>query len=302
MPPNQGQQSRPPPRGTGAGGGAQRPTGPGGVTQRGRRPGTHGSGISGQKPPSGERPPVERTGPSYIGGGGGSGGGGGGLALGFTLFAVGYALFYWGLHHMPGTKRYSLTQLLGLTALFPGVNVQTFQNVQLGAIQGKSTLGASASEALGGTAAASGAAAAAGGGGTSAQTTAAQTGGTDQQQFTSALLSAIGAPNTPTNQAIINAWMACESAGGTTPAGAYNYLNMKDINGNFMSFNSASAAGTAAGQRLVGAGYSAYGYNSVVNALQQQNASAFGSATGLTKWGTSNTCVQGVLGGGVTVA
>lgn len=36
------------------------------------------------------------------------------MILGFGLFAVGYAVFYWGIHHFPGQPHYSLVVLLGL--------------------------------------------------------------------------------------------------------------------------------------------------------------------------------------------
>lgn len=58
------------------------------------------------------------------------------MVFGFALFAIGYALFYWGLHHMPGFKRYSLWTLFGLdafyTALHPGqhLNIPPGQPVQ----------------------------------------------------------------------------------------------------------------------------------------------------------------------------
>lgn len=34
------------------------------------------------------------------------------------LLSVGYAVFYWGLHHFPGYHRYSLFVLLGLDGAF----------------------------------------------------------------------------------------------------------------------------------------------------------------------------------------
>jgi hypothetical protein len=40
------------------------------------------------------------------------------MLFGFAMMAVGYAIFYWGLHHFPQYKdsRYSLWTLLGLGA------------------------------------------------------------------------------------------------------------------------------------------------------------------------------------------
>lgn len=204
------------------------------------------------------------------------------MIVGFAAFAIGYAIFYWGLHHLPWyaqSGRFSLWQLLGLNVL-TGANVGPFPDITLGGpmTPTPSTAGATL---------------------TSAQTTSATTtptstptSGSVQNQFASALLAAIGAPNTPTNQSLIAAWGACESS-WSTPAGANNFLNMKNNDGSWASFSSPSAAGTAAGQRLVGAGYSVYGYNEIVTALQQQNSSAFASAVGDSAWGTSGACLAG---------
>lgn len=52
------------------------------------------------------------------------------MVFGFFLFVVGYALFYWGYHHMPGQKRYSLWYLLGFGSLFKNVNIPPGQPVQ----------------------------------------------------------------------------------------------------------------------------------------------------------------------------
>ena len=48
------------------------------------------------------------------------------MVLGFALFAIGYAVFYWGLHHMPQyqNERYSLWCLLGFPNMTPGTPVQ----------------------------------------------------------------------------------------------------------------------------------------------------------------------------------
>jgi len=54
-----------------------------------------------------------------------------GIAVGF----VGYALFYWGLHHFPGFQRYSLFTLLGLGNLIPS-NGAPIQFGKGGGIQG----------------------------------------------------------------------------------------------------------------------------------------------------------------------
>lgn len=44
------------------------------------------------------------------------------MVFGFALFAIGYVLFYWGLHHMPGLPRYSMWVLSGLDAIYAGMH------------------------------------------------------------------------------------------------------------------------------------------------------------------------------------
>jgi hypothetical protein len=50
---------------------------------------------------------------------------------GIIAFVIGYALIYWGWHHMPGQPRYSLWYLLGFGSLF-GKQVTPGTPVQLG--------------------------------------------------------------------------------------------------------------------------------------------------------------------------
>jgi hypothetical protein len=45
------------------------------------------------------------------------------MILGFTLFVVGYTVFYWALGHFPGNTRYSLWVLFGFGTLWPKVNI-----------------------------------------------------------------------------------------------------------------------------------------------------------------------------------
>lgn len=45
------------------------------------------------------------------------------MVVGFAMVAIGYSIFYWGLHHMPHNPpypRYSLWALLGVGTLFKG--------------------------------------------------------------------------------------------------------------------------------------------------------------------------------------
>lgn len=56
------------------------------------------------------------------------------MIVGFAAFAIGYAIFYWGLHHLPWyaqSGRFSLWQLLGLNVL-TGENVGPFPDITLG--------------------------------------------------------------------------------------------------------------------------------------------------------------------------
>lgn len=42
------------------------------------------------------------------------------MVFGITLLVLGYTLFYWGLHHMPGqNQRYSFWALLGFSVRTP---------------------------------------------------------------------------------------------------------------------------------------------------------------------------------------
>jgi hypothetical protein len=52
------------------------------------------------------------------------------MIIGFALFALGYAVFYWGLHHFI-TPRYSLYCLLGLGSLFANVQIPAGQKVTI---------------------------------------------------------------------------------------------------------------------------------------------------------------------------
>lgn len=52
------------------------------------------------------------------------------MAFGVIVFILGYAVFYWGLHHMPGTCRYSLWTLLGLQAFSKSLKVKPGPPVQ----------------------------------------------------------------------------------------------------------------------------------------------------------------------------
>lgn len=52
------------------------------------------------------------------------------MIFGLATIALGYALFYWGLHHFPGQQRYSLWDLLGFGTLFKNVSMPSGQPVQ----------------------------------------------------------------------------------------------------------------------------------------------------------------------------
>jgi hypothetical protein len=54
------------------------------------------------------------------------------MMFGLVLVVVGYATFYWGLHHMPHYKhgRYSLWALLGFGTLFKNLSIPAEEPVQ----------------------------------------------------------------------------------------------------------------------------------------------------------------------------
>lgn len=54
------------------------------------------------------------------------------MVLGFATLAIGYAVFYWGLHHFPQYQntRYSLWVLLGFGPLFKNLSVPAGQPLQ----------------------------------------------------------------------------------------------------------------------------------------------------------------------------
>jgi hypothetical protein len=55
----------------------------------------------------------------------------GSMTAGIVLFVIGYALVYWGWHHFPGQKRFSLWYLLGFGSLF-GSTIPAGEPIQLG--------------------------------------------------------------------------------------------------------------------------------------------------------------------------
>lgn len=52
------------------------------------------------------------------------------MAFGAVVFTIGYALFYWGIHHFPDQCRYSLWTLLGVSSIFKSIKINPQQPVQ----------------------------------------------------------------------------------------------------------------------------------------------------------------------------
>lgn len=119
----------------------------------------------------------------------------------------------------------------------------------------------------------------------------------DQSDFTAGLAAAVGAPNNAATQQMVYAWGQCES-NWATPSAPYNYLNMAGSGGagDWLSFSDAYSAGAAAGARLMGPGYTAYGYGAIAVALQTGDISGFANAVGNSAWGTDGGCIAQVLG------
>jgi hypothetical protein len=53
------------------------------------------------------------------------------MILGFGIFVIGYAVFYWGWGHFPGNTRYSLWVLLGFGSLWPKISMPAGAPIEL---------------------------------------------------------------------------------------------------------------------------------------------------------------------------
>jgi len=208
------------------------------------------------------------------------------MIFGVILFSVGYSVFYWGLHHYPnidGGQRYSLLELLGIPeawglwnskqkitgiGLTPGGQLST--NLTADTTQAQNAENTTTPNNLTG-------------------------GGND---WITAILTGLGAPNTANNQAKLNAWNACEgNLGGHSGLGINNPFNttlnccgaLGSVNSaGVKSYPSLTAGISATLQTLQSGGH----YAAIVQNLKSDGSkSAFAAAVGSSPWGTSGSCI-----------
>jgi hypothetical protein len=112
---------------------------------------------------------------------------------------------------------------------------------------------------------------------------------------------------------VVRAWVAHESAWGRSPAGAYNFLNLRDPNGGWAQFSSADDAVNAYYAQLQRG--KAFGYPAILtssrNSPQYQistiaaskwDASHYGGTGGPNLVSTYNSVLQGYQGGAGTLS
>lgn len=210
--------------------------------------------------------------------------------FGFALFAIGYAIFYWGIHHMPGTHRYSLWTLLGLDAFFTVLHPGQHLNIPSGPpvqIQGAFGTGTAPADS-GGTLSPS-----------NSTTPGPISGNTSGWQ--AQILAGLGAPNTDNNQKKLTAWNACEgNLGGHSGLGINNPFNTTlNCCGTTGSVNSAGVKAyptiTAGVQATVQTLQSSFYIGIVRNLMSDGSGANFAAAVGTSPWGTSGSCIAGAV-------
>lgn len=206
------------------------------------------------------------------------------MILGIGIGVVGYALFYWGLHHFPGIddgKRYSLPTLLGIpeawgiarhgqVGLSPGGQIQLTNETQ-----GQNPENTTTPSGLGGSG----------------------------NGWQAAMLQSINAPASANNVHKMNAWNACEgNLAGHSGLGINNPFNItadsyqpatkgiQTVNpAGVQAFSTMTAGiqGTAAKLQEPFA-------RAILTNLQSDGSfSAFANAVGSSGWGTSGGCIAG---------
>jgi hypothetical protein len=210
------------------------------------------------------------------------------MIFGVGLAAVGYAVFYWGVHHFPGWDcptgngcRYGLLELLGVpkswnlvgqvNARYPSVGLTPGQQAQAGDT-GTQTQTPENTTTPGGLT---------GGGG-----------------WITGILNGLNAPASSNNTKKLTAWNACEgNLQGHSGLGINNPFNTTL---NCCSGTSVNSAGVKSyptmtcGIQATLQTLQASRYAAIVSNLQQDGSfSAFASAVGSSGWGTSGSCIAG---------
>ena len=206
------------------------------------------------------------------------------MIFGIGITVVGYAVFYWGLHHFPGVdggKRYSLFTLLGIPeswGLTPGGQVGLTPGGQLTTeltadTQTQNPENTTTPNNL------------SGGGG----------------DWMGGILSGLGAPNSANNQAKLNAWNACEgNLGGHSGLGINNPFNITADS--YQPATHGTGAVNSAGVQSFStmtlgiAGTIAKINEPFASAIKSNlvsdgSFSAFAAAVGSSGWGTSGSCI-----------
>lgn len=210
------------------------------------------------------------------------------MIFGVSSFAIGYAVFYWGLHHMPGYKRYSLFELLAINKLF-NVSIGMKPPVQLG--DDSNDPGDSTQPQQGSNDSSSGG-------------LTLKPGASWQKN----ILSNLGAPTSQNNIQKLTAWNACEgNASGKSGMGINNPFNTTLGKNDHSQYHSLDVPGNTARVQVYPT--LALGLQATVDTLKSPkyaavvanlrndgSASAFATAVGTSGWGTKGSCIHSRLG------
>lgn len=226
------------------------------------------------------------------------------MIIGFAFVGIGYAVFYWGLHHFPGTKgweRYSLWTLVGLHALSQKAGGKHYVGptpLQLGFGKAPSNPSTSASVTQP----------------QSPSNTTTGSGLTNTSNWQGAILQGLGVPITQHNQQKLTCWNQCEgNLNGQSGWGINNPFNVAGF-GAYPQEAQANLGGTpvptsqnnppitqfpsqAAGiQATIIRIQEPFAQGILGNLVADGTYSDFANAVGVSGWGTSASCIENCLG------
>lgn len=211
------------------------------------------------------------------------------MILGFALVAVGYSVFYWGIHHYCGVDcsnkdpcscRHSLIELLGIPKNW---NVPGGKPVFLSPADTTKTQQQQSNNAT-----------------TNSSLTGNSSGGTSSYQ--TMILSALGAPTSQNNISKLAGWNQCEgNEQGASGLGINNPFNTTlsccNATGSVNSAGVKAYPSLADGVNATVQTLQSSLYTAIVQNLQSDGSpDAFAAAVGGSPWGTSGQCIQGVIG------
>lgn len=203
------------------------------------------------------------------------------MIFGIGLGVIGYAIFYWGVHHFPGIdggQRYSLFTVLGIPEAW-----QMSKGGKVGLTAGGQLTSELTNETQGQNA-------------ENSTTPNGLTGG--GSNWIGGILSSLNAPGSNNNVNKLNAWNACEgNLSGHSGLGINNPFNTtldccggSSINSaGVKSYPTMTAGIQATVQTLQAARYAAI----VTNLQKDGSFQNFAAAVGASGWGTSGTCIAG---------